>query len=122
MKAAVKLAGALCGLAAMAFSNSAQANVMCTGPVYEVRVTAAGYLAVNWGAMGFTQFCSLVTSGNNPGPAISTETCKGIMTLALTAKGSGRDFGADTTANTCTGFTATTTWPNVPPTSFQVVN
>lgn len=97
MKRALKL---IVALIAVSYVGTANAAVLCRGPVTNIIVGyGTGDLEITWGTFGQIKFCNISANATTPyGTTVPKETCVAIMTQALSAYGTGKDFGVYTSA------------------------
>jgi len=126
LKKKLKLAMYALAAAGLSMAQTANADVACAGPVYDVHVSRDGALLIRFASFGMMNICFLGGTVNAPTLPVTKESCQGIMTLALTAKGTGKDFSVTipTPAGTsCSSFApGSGLWPNYQPYDFAVLN
>jgi hypothetical protein len=78
-----------------------QASVLCQGPVNRIRISNGSSVMIDWG-FGLTRLCNLDSNYSYGGGTVSPNHCRTIYSMALTARGTGADFGGSfSTGTTC---------------------
>lgn len=82
------------GMLSVAFyAASAEADVICRGPVNSVGVLPNGAVQVDWG-FGGIYVCWAGANSPSPTDVVAKETCSVITSQAMTSLSTGKDFGA----------------------------
>jgi hypothetical protein len=119
---AFHLMSAMLAATILNISTMASADVICRGRVQAVIVGTNGYLNVNWG-FDWIYLCNVNADTASPSTVIGKETCKSIMSQAMTAMGTGKDFGSyHVGISSCTGLRGSDGWSVAFPAQFYIFN
>lgn len=100
-----KFLATACALALAALPSIGEAAIICSGPVNSVKQNTDGWVIVDWGSYGQALVCSMATPAASPTTTVAIASCQGILSLALSAKGMNKNFGAYfPTLTSCSGI------------------